>query len=640
MHSTRVSADTPVLDIRDLGVCFATPGGEVEAVGALSLAIQPGECVGVVGESGAGKSQAFLAVMGLLAANARVRGSARFAGQELLGRSARELNRVRGAGVAMIFQDPLTSLTPHLRIGAQIAESLVRHTGASWTRGRARALELLERVQVTDPARRLTQYPHELSGGMRQRVMIAIALACGPKLLIADEPTTSLDVTIQAQILALLAELKREQGMSMVLITHDLGIVAGVADRVAVMQAGRLVELGSVDRILKHPEHAYTKALLHAIPWMRPPVAPATASSSSSIRRSPSPIDAAADGDSSNPERAPLLALNDLRVHFKLRGAWFQRASIIRALEAVSLTIHPGQVVGIVGESGSGKSTLARAALRLIRPASGHIVWLGNSFESLSAGELRPLRRDMQLVFQDPLASLDPRMTVADIVAEPLRVHRRDLDDATRRQVAAEILLRVGLGRNLLARYPHELSGGQAQRVAIARAMVLKPKLLVCDEAVSALDVSVQAQILALLQDLKREYQTAILFISHNLAVVRQLCDRVLVLYLGRMMEEGATESLYSTPTHPYTRGLLAAVPVPDPDVQPKRLARVLGGELPSPVAPPSGCVFRTRCPYVKEVCREKIPEWEAVAAADTNVPGGTHFVACHRWRELAGERD
>jgi peptide/nickel transport system ATP-binding protein len=610
-----------VLDIRALGVSFATPGGIVEAVGDVSLAIQPGECVGVVGESGAGKSQAFLAVMGLLPANARVRGSARFAGQELLGRPASELNRVRGVGLSMIFQDPLTSLTPHLRIGAQIAESLVQHTGASRADARARALELLERVHVTDPARRLMQYPHELSGGMRQRVMIAIALACGPKLLIADEPTTALDVTIQAQILALLAELKREQGMSMVLITHDLGIVAGIADRVAVMQAGRVVELGSVDRILKRPEHAYTQALLRAVPATRPRVIPLAATTTAAS--------------------SPLLALNDLRVHFKLRGAWFQPAPIVRAVESVSLTIHPGEVIGIVGESGSGKSTLARAALRLVRSAGGHIVWLGNPLEAMPAGQLRPIRRDMQLVFQDPLASLDPRMTVADIVAEPLRVHRRDLDDTTRRQTAAEILLRVGLGRNLLARYPHELSGGQAQRVAIARAMVLKPKLLVCDEAVSALDVSVQAQILALLQDLKNEYQTAILFISHNLAVVRQLCDRVLVLYLGRMMEQGATESLYSTAMHPYTRALLAAVPVPDPDVQPRRLAGVLGGEMPSPIAPPSGCVFRTRCPHAVAVCRERVPEWEeAAAAADTMGPGASHFVACHRWRELAGEGD
>jgi oligopeptide transport system ATP-binding protein len=315
-------------------------------------------------------------------------------------------------------------------------------------------------------------------------------------------------------------------------------------------------------------------------------------------------------------------------VHFKLHDGLFRRAPVVRAVEDVTLTLNPGEVVGLVGESGSGKSTLARAALRLVRAEAGHIVWLGSPLEALPANALRPIRRDMQLVFQDPLASLDPRMTVAEIVAEPLRVHRRDLDDAARREAAADMLLRVGLGRTLLARYAHELSGGQAQRVAIARAMVLKPKLLVCDEAVSALDVSVQAQILALLNDLKREYRTAILFISHNLAVVRQLCDRVLVLYLGRMMEEGATESLYSTPMHPYTRGLLEAVPIPDPEVQPSRWGRALGGELPSPLAPPSGCVFRTRCPHVRDVCREQIPEWEATDRG--------HRIACHRWRELA----
>jgi oligopeptide transport system ATP-binding protein len=301
---------------------------------------------------------------------------------------------------------------------------------------------------------------------------------------------------------------------------------------------------------------------------------------------------------------------------------------VVRAVDGVDLTLQPGEAIGVVGESGSGKSTLARAVLRLVRPVSGQIVWLGKTIEGLSARELVPIRRDMQLVFQDPLASLDPRMTVAEIVAEPLQVHRRDLDDGARTEAIAEMLLRVGLGRNLLARYPHELSGGQAQRVAIARAMVLKPKLLVCDEAVSALDVSVQAQILSLLQDLKREYRTSILFISHNLAVVRQLCERVLVLYLGRMMEQGTTEALYTTPAHPYTRGLLEAVPLPDPDLQPARLVRTLGGELPSPIAPPSGCVFRTRCPHAKELCREQVPSWEPTAQG--------HYVACHLWRELA----
>lgn len=600
MRSIPVTTDgIPVLEIEDLAVTFATPAGEVEAVGGLTLSVRAGECVGIVGESGAGKSQAFLAVMGLLPPNARVRGSARFGGMELLGRPAAELNRVRGAGLAMIFQDPLTSLTPHLTIGDQIAEPLVEHTGASWTGARARALELLERVQVTDPERRLVQYPHELSGGMRQRVMIAIALSCGPKLVIADEPTTALDVTIQAQILALLAELKRERQMSMVLITHDLGVVAGVADRVAVMQAGRVVELNTTARVLTHPEHAYTQSLLQAVPRL-------------DGKPGQRGVERAGEG---------LLKISNLDVRFK----W--RSSLLRAVDDISLTLNPGEVLGIVGESGSGKSTLARAVLRLLRPDAGQIVWLGKALESLPQSALRPLRKDLQLVFQDPLASLDPRMTVEHIVAEPLRIHRPDLKPAARTEVVAEILLRVGLGQSLLTRYPHELSGGQAQRVGIARAMVLKPRLLVCDEAVSALDVSVQAQILALLHDLKREYGTSILFISHNLAVVRQLCDRVLVLYLGRRMEEGPTDALFANSAHPYTRGLLAAVPVPDPDLQPRRLLAALGGELPSPVAPPSGCVFRTRCPYAAEICREKVPEWEVTVAR--------HHVACHRWREI-----
>jgi oligopeptide/dipeptide ABC transporter ATP-binding protein len=648
----------PVLDVRDLGVSFMTPAGEVEAVGGISLAIQPGECLGVVGESGAGKSQAFLAVMGLLPPTARVRGSARFAGVELLGQPRHALNRVRGVGLSMVFQDPLTSLTPHLHIGDQIAESIVEHTGASWQSGRAKALQLLERVHVTDARRRMTQYPHELSGGMRQRVMIAIALACEPKLVIADEPTTALDVTIQAQILSLLAELKREQGMALVLITHDVGAVAGLADRVAVMQAGRIVEHGPVSRVLKHPEHAYTQSLLHSVPRLNGflyfsgregqqfKVAPAYADApaprkdetraarnhpmpeptnrqtpqgknpkgSSSERLSPSQIEAAADGGSTSLHNRALLSLRNLGVHFKLRGNLLKKPPVVRALDDITLTINPGEVVGLVGESGSGKSTLARATLGLVRITDGSIINPGS-------------RRDLQLVFQDPVASLDPRMTVEEIVAEPLRVHHPELQAEARDKRVEEMLLRVGLGRNLMPRYPHELSGGQAQRVGIARAMILEPKLLVCDEAVSALDVSVQAQILALLRDLKRDSDTAILFISHNLAVVQQLCDRVVVLYLGRMMEEGPTRDLYTRPAHPYTQALLAAVPIPDPDLQPGRLQTSLTGELPSPVAPPSGCVFRTRCPHAIQVCRDQLPKWEPVTSA--------HYVACHRWREL-----
>jgi peptide/nickel transport system ATP-binding protein len=577
-----------VLDIRDLNVSFATAGGEVVAVRDFTLAVQKGECVGVVGESGAGKSQAFLAAMGLLPENARVSGSVRIDGVELLGQRAADLDRVRGAGVTMVFQDPLTSLTPHLKIAGQICESLRRHRGLSRSAARTRSLELLTAVHVPDPARRLGQYPHELSGGMRQRVMIAMALACDPLLVIADEPTTALDVTIQAQILALLAELKRERGMSLVLITHDFGVVAGLADRVVVMQGGRIVEQGAVATILKTPTHSYTRALLQAMP----------AGEAAEVT--------AVEGNGRSNE--PLVEMSQLRVRF----------SALRAVDGVDLEVRAGEAVGIVGESGSGKSTLARAVLQLLRPASGRIVW---------AGQEQPVRRDLQIVFQDPLASLDPRMTVSEIVTEPLRVHEPQLERAARSRMALEMLRRVALAPDLLQRYPHELSGGQCQRVGIARAMILRPKLLICDEAVSALDVTTQAQIVALLEDLRREYGMALLFISHNLAVVQRLCHRVLVLYLGRMMELAPADRLHAAPAHPYTRSLLDAIPVADPDIQPARLARTLGGELPSPLTPPEGCVFHTRCPYVIEICKRRIPAWEGV--------GISHGVACHRWREL-----
>jgi oligopeptide transport system ATP-binding protein len=328
------------------------------------------------------------------------------------------------------------------------------------------------------------------------------------------------------------------------------------------------------------------------------------------------------------PSEAPLLRLSNLQVHFNSRGGLFKKGPVLRAVDGVDLVVKPGEAVGVVGESGSGKSTLARAALQLVQATGGQVVWLGKPIDARVSAAPTSFRRDLQLVFQDPLASLDPRMTVHEIVAEPLRVHRNELDAASRKRAVSEMLARVGLGHNLLARYPHELSGGQAQRVGIARAMILRPRLLVCDEAVSALDVTVQAQILSLLQDLKREYRTSILFISHNLAVVRQLCERVLVLYLGRMMEQGATEALYSTPAHPYTRSLLEAVPIPDPDLQPARLVRALGGELPSPLAPPPGCVFHTRCPHAIDVCKARLPAWEEA--------GPHQEVACHRWREVS----
>jgi peptide/nickel transport system ATP-binding protein len=634
--------------LEHLNVTFASPDGDVCAVRDLSLAIAPGECLGVVGESGAGKSQAFLAALGLLAANGRVSGRAHFGSDDLLSLRQAELDRIRGARIGMVFQDPMSSLTPHLRIGDQIAEPIVRHTGVSSKEARSRALTLLNQVHVTDAARRMRQYPHELSGGMRQRVMLAIALSCDPVLLIADEPTTALDVTIQAQILALLAELKRSRGLSMVLITHDMGAVAGIADRVAVMRSGEVVEVDTVDAVFKAPQHPYTRALLAAIPKIAgaadyvagagaPSVAlPASAAIPAGHGAVAPPSVAAAVLSRANAATpaisTPALVLDDLHVQFKVRTTPFGPLKFLRAVDGVSLELAAGEAVGVVGESGSGKSTLARAALQLMRAQSGRVVWLGRQVDALTQNAMQPLRRDVQVIFQDPLASLDPRMTAGEIVAEPLQVHRPELNRAARDAAVSQALARVRLDSALATRYPHELSGGQCQRIGIARAMILQPRLLICDEPVSALDVTVQEQIVSLLADLKRESGLAILFISHNLAVVRQLCERILVLYLGRMMELAPAASIYTHPLHPYTRELLESAPIPDPDVQPARLARALLGEPPSPLSPPSGCVYRTRCPHAVAVCAERIPAWEPT-------DGASRWVACHRWGELATVR-
>jgi oligopeptide/dipeptide ABC transporter ATP-binding protein len=605
--SVETAGADPVLSLRGLSVTFDTPQGQLRAVQEVSLSVSSGECLGVVGESGAGKSQLFLAVMGLLAANGRAEGSARLGALELLGLSAPALDRVRGAKIGLVFQDPMTSLTPHLTIGEQLIEVLRRHGGLARAAARTRAQTLLERVHVSDAGRCLAQFPHELSGGMRQRVMIAIALAGEPQLLIADEPTTSLDVTIQAQILALLAELKRTRALGLVLITHDLAALAGVADRVAVLRHGRLIESGPVRAVLKAAHDPYTRALVED-------AAPATQATGADEPRAAG--------------RTVALTVRDLGVQYGIRRGWLGAPVRLDALTAVSLTLHAGEALGIVGESGSGKSTLARALLRLLEASSGRVVWMGRELGALPPRELRGLRRDLQLIFQDPLGSLDPRMTVAEIVAEPLRVHERSLDAGARDTAVTAMLARVGLSAALAERYPHELSGGQCQRVGIARAMILKPRLLVCDEPLSALDAPTQQQIVALLAGLRQTGGLSLLFISHNLALVRQLCERVLVLYLGRMMELAPTASLFAAPRHPYSRELLAAIPVADPDIQPARLARVRAGEPPSPLSPPSGCVYRTRCAHAAAVCAERVPQWEE--------PGGEPGIACHRWREIS----
>jgi oligopeptide/dipeptide ABC transporter ATP-binding protein len=593
--------DAALLTVANLQVAY----GSTTAVAAVSFELAPGRCLGVIGESGAGKSQAFLAMMGLLPPQARVAGRAHLEGVDLLGPGAIAL---RGQRVAMIFQDPMTALTPHMRIGDQIAEPLVAHRGMSWENARTRAASLLEQVRMNDVPRRLRQYPHELSGGMRQRAMIAMALACEPALLIADEPTTALDVSVQAQILALLRQLVADRGMALAIITHDMGVIAALADDVVVMRHGRIVEKGPVARIFSAPGHEYTRSLLAATPRVETPGAGVI----------PAHPHAAA-----NP-----LVVRNLHVHHRLRSGWSRASRKLHAVDGVSLDVGAGEALGVVGESGCGKSTLTRALLRLGPVTGGEIVWLGREIQGVSGEELRALRAGMQIVFQDPFASLDPTMSVNDIVAEPLRALRPDMNAAQRVEAVARMLASVGLGAEYAQRRSRELSGGQCQRVAIARAMVLGPQLLVCDEAVSALDVSIQAQLLELFESIKRDRGTSIVFVSHNLAVVRRLCERVLVMYLGRVVEEGPTEEVFRRPRHPYTRMLLESVPLLDPELQRARMATPdAQGETPSAVDRPSGCAFRTRCPSALSTSAERRPVPEEVAES--------HQVACLRWREI-----
>ncbi|MFB8088849.1 dipeptide ABC transporter ATP-binding protein [Streptomyces sp. NPDC055992] len=544
----------PILELDGLGVVFTTESGEVPAVRGVSLHVAPGETLALVGESGSGKSTIAFAAMGLLSGNARTTGSAVIAGTQVVGARESDLAALRGRTASMVFQEPATALDPLTRVGRQIAEVIRNHREMSAKEAAAEAVALLRKVGIPEPEKRATAYPFQLSGGQRQRVVIAMAIANDPALLIADEPTTALDVTVQAEILDLLRRLAAETGTGVLLVTHNMGVVADFADRVAVMYRGEIVETGPVEDVLLRPAHDYTRRLLGAVPRL-------------SVAETDQAAPAAAP---EAPDTEPVAELRDVSVVFG-RGK-----NAVRALDGVSLAVHPGQTLGLVGESGSGKSTASRVALGLIAPTSGTVSLFGTDLGRARSRARRALRAGIGVVLQDPVASLDARMTVGECVAEPLRVHHKGLTAKDRRSKVAAILDRVRLPRELADRAPRELSGGQRQRVSLARALVLEPRLLVADEPTSALDVSVQQAVLEVISELQDELGFACLFVSHDLAVVQHFAQRVVVLRGGRIQEQGPTGETLLHPETDYTRGLLAAVPVPDPVVQRGRRAERL----------------------------------------------------------------
>ncbi len=570
-------AEDVVLSVRDLRTDVATPSGRKTVVKGLSFDLKRGETLCIAGESGSGKSITALSIMGLLPEPmARVSGGeVLFQGKDLIKLPEDAMRRIRGGDIAMIFQEPMTSLNPVLTVGRQLREAILAHQDVSGSEANKRALAMLESVRLSEPARRLKQYPHELSGGMRQRVMIAMALACNPKVLIADEPTTALDVTIQAQILQLIRDLQRDFGTAVIMITHDMGVVAEMADRVIVMNHGNIVESGTASDVFERPADSYTRHLLEAVPKLG-----AMTGVDSAPRKKDQP-------------EAPVLEVEDLVVRFDLHGGLLNRVtSRVHAVEGVSFTLAPGETLGLVGESGCGKSTIGKALMNLV-PWEGSIRVAGQHVGIGSAQEQQRRRRDMQMIFQDPYASLDPRMTVGEIVGEPLVIHGlargKDLKDKV-----ASLFDRVGLPADVITRHPHEFSGGQRQRICIARALALSPKVIVADESVSALDVSVQARVLDLLQELQEDLGLSYLFISHDMAVVEQVSHRIAVMYLGQIVEMGTRRQVFENPQHDYTKRLLKAVPIPDPKRR-RTVFDVPTGEIPSPVLPLGQSVERVR---------------------------------------------
>ncbi len=582
-----VGKHEPVLSVRGLTTSFLVDGAWKPVVDDVSFDVHPGETVAIVGESGSGKSVTSLSIMRLLQKDtSRIEGNIRLASRELLTLSENEMRRIRGNEIAMIFQEPMTSLNPLFTIGDQISEALLCHSQMSKADARAETVRLLEKVRIPSAASRFDEYPHRFSGGMRQRVMIAMALASRPKLLIADEPTTALDVTIQGQILDLIKTLQEEEGTSVLFITHDMGVVAEISDRTVVMFRGKQVETGQTADIFRQSKHPYTRALLSAVPvlgsmqgYQRPLRFPIVDDATGLAEK---PVEVADTVDNID---VPVLEVKGLTKRFEIYSGFMSRLSgRVHAVENVSFTLRKGETLSLVGESGCGKSTTGRAIMRLTEPDSGEVLVEGQNILSLGRQSMREMRRTVQMIFQDPYASLNPRMTVGAAIAEPYIEHRLgSARDA--KNVVADMLEKVGLTPDMAKRYPHEFSGGQRQRICIARALALKPKVIVADESVSALDVSIKAQILNLMLDLQESLDLAFLFISHDMAVVERVSHRVAVMYLGEIVEIGPRSSVFENPQHDYTRKLMAAVPVPDPDRRKTRLSSE-GGELKSPIRP------------------------------------------------------
>ncbi len=680
----RASRAGALLEVNDLTVAIPTEGGLIEAVRGVSYSLGAGETLGVVGESGSGKTMMSLAVIGLLPKAARVSGSILLEGRDLLKATPRQWNAIRGDRVAMVFQDPMTALNPMHSVGWQVAECLRLHGKMSRASARRRAVELLEMVGLPQPDQLARRFPHELSGGMRQRVVIAIAIANEPDVLIADEPTTGLDVTVQAQILETLRSIRSETKSAMILITHDLGVVAGVADRVLVMYAGKAVEVADVEEIFAAPQMPYTVGLLASLPSMdarrgtltsiagtppsgtgygpgcafapRCPIAepqcreslPALVSLSPSHTAACRRVDVAAsspgvqaklaeqlvwDAGSAGSEETEALApraegdgagsdvvmsVRNLTKHFRVRGTKFRSVALLQAVNGVDFDLQAGRCLALVGESGCGKTTVARLLLRLEDATAGSITLNGRDITGLDEKQMRPLRRQVQMVFQDPYSSLNPHLSVGEIIAEPLIVQK--IPD--RRSRVQALLSSVNLDPAAGVRFATEFSGGQRQRIGIARALALEPDAIVLDEPVSALDVSIQASVLNLLRDLQRKRNMSYLLIAHDLAVVRQIADDVIVMYLGTIVEQGSVDLVYGHPAHPYTTALMSAVPIPDPSRERQRKRILLKGEVPSPVDPPSGCRFRTRCWKADARCAEEVPALHLVETG--------HHVSCH----------